>query len=82
MGNVNDFDAIRLTQTHHFATRPECMACPVVQLCQGACMFLEGPLFEQACANSYTYNTAVLKAALWFLTGSLLAGLFQEEAVS
>lgn len=82
MGNVNDFDAIRLTQAHHFATRPECMACPVVQLCQGACMFLEGPLFEQACANSYTYNTAVLKAALWFLTGSLLVGLSQEEAVS
>lgn len=80
MGNVASFDDIRLTQARHFSTRPECLSCPVVQLCQGACMFLDGALFEAACANSYTYNTAVLKAALYFLTGALLVQLKEEAA--
>jgi len=82
MGSVSEFDQVRLTQAHHFSTRPECLSCPVVQLCKGACMFLEGPLFEQACSNSYTYNTAVLKAALYFLTGSELVGISMDEGVS
>lgn len=29
------------------------MSCPVVQLCKGSCMFLEGEFFKQSCANEF-----------------------------
>ena len=46
IGHVADFDAIALDTATHFAFREECMACPVVQLCKGSCMFLEGEFFQ------------------------------------
>lgn len=35
IGHVADFDAIALDTATHFAFRPECISCPVVQLCKG-----------------------------------------------
>lgn len=53
IGHVADFDAIVLDTATRFAFRPECMSCPVVQLCKGSCMFLEGEFFKQSCANEF-----------------------------
>ncbi len=73
IGHVEVFEKIALDTTTHFAFRPECMACPVVQLCKGSCMFLEGELFAQSCRNEYAYNLGVLRAAFYHLTGLMLA---------
>ena len=72
IGHVDAFDDIRLTTAHHFSTRPECPKCPVVLLCQGACLFLEGDLWKHACDNSFTHNLAVLAASLYWLTRLVL----------
>ncbi len=56
----------------HFAFRPECMSCPVVQLCKGSCMFLEGDLFAQSCTNEFALNFGILMAAVWHLTGMVV----------
>jgi len=72
LGNVRDLDAVRLDTAHHHQTRDECRNCPVVQLCKGSCMFLEGPYWQAACDVSFTYNTAMLAAALYYLTGMTL----------
>ena len=56
IGHVADFDAIALDTATHFAFRPECISCPVVQLCKGACMSLEGDFFAQSCANEFAFN--------------------------
>ena len=68
IGSVEAFDDIRLTTSRHWSTRPECNSCPVVQLCKGSCMFLEGDLWDQACENSYTWNLSMLAVALYWLT--------------
>ena len=47
IGHVEAFEEIALDTATHFAFRPECMACPVVQLCKGSCMFLEGDTANQ-----------------------------------
>ncbi|MBS4099435.1 MAG: SPASM domain-containing protein [Sulfuricella sp.] len=75
LGNVADFSAIRLHTAYHWARREECPRCPVVQLCKGACMRLEDQLWRQACDNSYTYNLALLAAALYLLTGATLVSI-------
>ena len=75
IGHVDDFDAIALDTATHFAFRDECMSCPVVQLCKGACMFLEGDFFKQSCANEFAFNMGVLMAAVWHLTGTVVIGV-------
>jgi uncharacterized protein len=68
IGSIEAFEDIRLTTAHHWSTRDECGTCPVLQLCQGACLFLEDDLWRQACDNSFTHNLAVLASALYWLT--------------
>ena len=72
IGHVADFDAIALNTATHFAFRQECMACPVVQLCKGSCMFLEGEFFKQSCANEFAFNMGIMMAAVWHLTGMVV----------
>ena len=69
IGHVAEFDAIALDTATHFAFREQCMSCPVVQLCKGSCMFLEGEFFTQSCANEFAFNMGVLIAAVWAMTG-------------
>ncbi len=72
IGHVEAFEDIALDNGTHFAFRPDCMACPVVQLCKGSCMFLEGEFFAQSCRNEYAYNLGILRAALYHPTGLML----------
>jgi len=71
-GTYKDIKAIEMTLVHHFRTRSECVRCPVVQLCKGACLFLENEYWTKACDVSYNYNVAMFGAALYRLTGGVL----------
>ena len=64
IGHLDQFDQIKLDTAHHWSTRVECVKCPLVQLCQGACLFLEDDLWQQACDNSFSYNLGILAAEI------------------
>jgi uncharacterized protein len=81
LGNIEDFDNIRLHTSYHWSTRAECPSCPVVQLCQGACLFLENQYWEQACENLFWYNTAMLAAAMFFITDGLILTEIRGEKI-
>ncbi len=81
IGHVANFDAIALNTATHFAFREECMSCPVVQLCKGSCMFLEGEFFKQSCANEFAFNCGVMMAAVWHLTGMVVVELASKENI-
>lgn len=72
IGHVEAISEIRLDTAHHWSTRAECGRCPVLPLCQGACLFLEDELWRQACDNSYWHNLAVFAGALYWLTRLVL----------
>lgn len=72
LGLVTALDDVRLSTAWHWATRERCFNCLVLQLCKGSCMRLNGMLWKQACANSFTYNLTLLTAAIFFLTGGVL----------
>jgi uncharacterized protein len=72
IGRTENIKGMEMTLVHHFRTRSECVRCPVVQLCKGACLFLEGEYWTKACDVSYHYNTAMLASALYKLTGGVL----------
>lgn len=72
IGHADELEAVRLTTATHWSRREGCGRCPVIQLCQGACFYLDGELWRQACDNSFTYNLAMLAAALYWLTRLVL----------
>jgi uncharacterized protein len=72
IGKTENISAVQMELVHHFRTRSECVRCPVVQLCKGACLFLEGEYWKMACDVSYHYNTAMFAAGLYRLSGGIL----------
>lgn len=81
IGHVDDFDGIRLNTSKGHAQRAECGACPVVHLCLGSCMFLDGLEFDLTCRNQYAANMGVFQAALYFITGDVLTAVVPEQKV-
>lgn len=72
LGHVYSFDKIKLTTSWHWSYREECSNCPVLQLCKGSCMFVEGKNWYLSCNNEYYYNTAILAGAMFIITGMIL----------
>ena len=75
IGTVAEFDKIRLNTSTHWAHREECNNCPVLQLCRGACMYLEGDNWYHTCQNEYYYKSGVLAGAIYVLTGLKLVSI-------
>jgi len=71
IGNIDDFDNIKLNTATHWSHREKCSSCPVLQLCQGSCMFLEGPLWEASCNNEYYEKIPYLCAVIEHLTNCI-----------
>lgn len=69
IGHVTDLDSVRLATARHWSTRDDCPSCPVLHICAGSCMFLEGPLWERTCDNAYSDALAYFAAGIEFLTG-------------
>lgn len=82
IGHVSALDEARLTTARHWSTREECPSCPVLQICSGSCMFLEGVLWERSCDNAYSDAVPIFAAGIEFLTGCIpiyIDGDFRED---
>jgi uncharacterized protein len=71
IGHVSDFNNIKLKTSTHWSHRTECPDCPVLQICQGSCMFLHGDMWKLACDNAYSDNIPFFLAAWEILTGCI-----------
>lgn len=70
IGHVTNLAAATPAQTStHWSQRAGCKSCPVLQLCHGGCMFLQGNLWKQGCDNAYTDNIVYFIAAIEMVTG-------------
>lgn len=72
VGHVSDLAAARVVSSKHWSHREECPTCPVLQLCQGACMYNEDDHWAAACNAEFAFNMAALAGALFFSTGMVL----------
>tara|TARA_Y100001963_G_C6761628_1_gene439777 strand:+ start:467 stop:1882 length:1416 start_codon:yes stop_codon:yes gene_type:complete len=74
IGEMEDLDTSTINAGTHWSDRPECVGCPVLQLCHGACLFLSPGSDEwgATCENSYSDNVVWLALALYDLTGNFL----------
>lgn len=64
IGSVYDFENISLDTSWHWSQRESCNYCPVLQTCQGSCMYLDGDDFVDSCNNEYAYNLPILLGAI------------------
>jgi uncharacterized protein len=69
IGHVSDLAGVKLNTSTHWSKRSGCTSCPVLSLCKGSCMFLEGELWEASCNNAFSDNIVHFAAAIEFLTG-------------
>lgn len=69
IGHVSDFGAIAMRTSTHWSRRKDCPSCPVLQLCKGGCMFLEGENWERGCDNAFIDNWVFFAAGFEVLTG-------------
>jgi uncharacterized protein len=69
IGHVDKIEDVKLTTITHWSDRDECSNCPVLQLCQGSCMFLSGELWDASCNNSFSDNVVFFAATIKSITG-------------
>ena len=78
-GNLANFDNIELKSVTHWSNRKECSGCPVLHLCKGACMFLDGKYWETSCNNAYSDNVPLFAAAFEKITNGYIPILIKNE---
>lgn len=69
IGTLDDIENAKLNTAHHWSTRKLCNDCPVLQLCQGSCMFLTGDKYSKSCDTSYDDNIAMLSYIITYFSG-------------
>ena len=82
IGKLDNLEGVAMKTATHWSKREECSSCPVLQLCQGSCMFLHGPLWDAGCDASYSDNIPFFAAGLEYLTGCkpvYIEGEFRES---
>lgn len=82
IGHLTDLAGVAMRTSTHWSERENCRKCPVLQLCKGSCMFLEGELFKAGCNASFSDNIPFLAAAIEFMTGYIpfyIDGDFRED---
>ena len=77
IGTVAKIDEAKLTTATHWRNRPHCAACPVLHLCSGSCMFLEGKNWTESCANAYSDNVALFSLAIEKITKGFVPYLIE-----
>lgn len=82
IGHLSNLAAVEMRSSTHWSKREECSSCPVLQLCKGSCMFLDGPLWDAGCDASYSDNIPFFAGGIEYMTGLIpyyIEGDFRQE---
>lgn len=78
-GNITDMENVSITTATHWRNRKHCSECPVVHICKGSCMYLEGQYWETSCAGAYSDAIAIFSLALEKITGGYIPTFIKNE---
>ncbi len=71
-GNLADFDNVELRSATHWSNRPNCSDCPVLHICRGACMYLDGKYWESTCNNAFSDAIPLFALSIEKITGGYI----------
>jgi len=78
-GNLSDFDNIEIKSVTHWANRKECSGCPVLHICQGSCMFLDGKYWKASCNNAFSDAIPLFALGFERMTGGYIPTLINNK---
>jgi uncharacterized protein len=70
-GNLDDYDNVALKSVTHWKSRKNeisCADCPVLHICKGSCMYLDGKHWDVTCDNAYSDAIALFSLAIERIT--------------
>lgn len=68
-GNLDDYDNVAIKGVTHWKNRADCAGCPVLHVCKGSCMYLDGKYWQHTCDNAYSDNVAIFALSIQKITG-------------
>lgn len=71
-GNLEDYDNVELKSVTHWKNRVSCSGCPVLHLCKGSCMYLDGHHWDVTCNTAYSDNIALFAIAISRITNGYI----------
>jgi uncharacterized protein len=71
IGHVSKLENVKLNTATHWKFRKDCNDCPLLQMCKGSCMFLEGEHFKISCDSAYSDHLPFFATAFEKVTGCL-----------
>lgn len=80
-GNLADFDSVELKSATHWSNRKECSGCPVLHICKGACMFLDGKYWETSCNNAYSDAIPLFASGFEKMTNGYIPVLIKNDSL-
>ena len=71
VGHITEIEKVEIKTSTHWSQRPNCSECPVLHLCGGSCMFLEGDYWNTSCNNAFRDNIVFFALAFEKITGCI-----------
>jgi len=78
-GNIEDIEAVRIKTATHWSNRPACAECPVLHICKGSCMFIEGNNWTASCDSAYSDAVVFFALAIAKMTNGFIPTLIESE---
>ena len=83
-GTLDDYDNVELKSVTHWKSRKNkinCKDCPVLHLCRGSCMYLDGEHWDVTCANAYSDNVALFALSFEKITQGFIPITIKGEGL-
>jgi uncharacterized protein len=80
-GNLDDFDNVELRSVTHWMNRANCASCPVLHICKGSCMYLDGKYWEATCDNAYSDNIPLFALSIEKITKGYIPVTIKGEGL-
>lgn len=83
-GNLDDYSNVELKSVTHWKSRTheiKCSDCPVIHLCKGSCMYLDGKHWDVTCDNAYSDNIPLFALAFEKITKGYIPQLIRGEGL-
>jgi uncharacterized protein len=71
-GTIEDIESVEIKTSTHWTNRANCADCPVLHICKGSCMFLDGKYWDISCNNAYSDAISIFAVAFWRLTNGFI----------
>ena len=78
-GNLDNYENVAIKTGTHWSNRPDCASCPVLHVCKGSCLFLQGDFWDVSCNNAYSDNVVHFALAFAKITNGYIPIFIKNE---